>query len=86
MIPFNAQVLADTLSVSLSFLLVEPDAQSSRQTRRSFVARAAAPFRLVAFDLDGTLIQGMEYSWKLVWAYSANPGSCCRYDQGWVPS
>jgi HAD superfamily phosphoserine phosphatase-like hydrolase len=69
MIPFNAQVLADTLSVSLSFLLVEPDAQSSRQTRRSFVARAAAPFRLVAFDLDGTLIQGMEYSWKLVWAY-----------------
>jgi hypothetical protein len=29
------------------------------------------PFRLVAFDLDGTLLQGPEYiwSWKLVWHY-----------------
>jgi HAD superfamily phosphoserine phosphatase-like hydrolase len=29
------------------------------------------PFRLVAFDLDGTLLQGPDYiwSWKLVWLY-----------------
>lgn len=32
-------------------------------------ADARAPFDLIAMDVDGTILQGIEYSWKVVWRY-----------------
>ncbi len=33
------------------------------------LARKQGPFKLICFDLDATLIQGLDFSWKAVWAF-----------------
>lgn len=36
-------------------------------------ARPKGRYRLVAFDLDGTLLRGMDFSWRLIWAHLGFP-------------
>lgn len=37
--------------------------------------RKDEPYRVIGFDLDGTLLRGIEFSWTLVWEYLGFPKS-----------
>lgn len=37
--------------------------------RRSAATPVGSKFRVIGFDLDGTLLKGLDYSWQIVWAY-----------------
>jgi HAD superfamily phosphoserine phosphatase-like hydrolase len=37
------------------------------------VAQGGGNYRVVAFDLDGTLLRGIEFSWTVVWKYKGFP-------------
>jgi HAD superfamily phosphoserine phosphatase-like hydrolase len=42
-------------------------------TRSTPARPAGSRFRVIGFDLDGTLLRGYEYSWTLVWKYLGVP-------------
>ncbi len=68
----NAQSIAQALDIPYAELVLDPSVSSSATERQPFPDRPET-LRIVAFDLDGTLILGMEYSWKLIW-------ECLGYD------
>jgi HAD superfamily phosphoserine phosphatase-like hydrolase len=50
----------------LQNFVVEPVVSASPG---AVAAEGKGPFRVIAFDLDGTLIRGLKFSWTLVWEH-----------------
>jgi len=62
-----AQEIASALRVSVAAIKRHPSSSPALGAALASTLFTSPRYRIVAFDLDGTLIHGLEYSWKLVW-------------------
>ena len=65
----NALRMAGISGHRIPVLLKQKLIKSSHKIKKS----SKRQFRLIAFDLDGTLLRGFDFSWRLVWAYLGYP-------------
>ena len=81
---FGPQPTASTPALAISGAHQIPASKMSMAQRRTALkqfatglpvnpARTGAKYRVIGFDLDGTLLRGVEFSWKEVWRHLGFP-------------